>query len=149
MNMNTLFSAPFTRTDTQVRNIMATVMMALTPATAFGLFLFGWPALWLFGATVASALLFEACCLLLSGRPVTATLADGSALLTGWLIAMTLPPWAPWWIGAVGSFMAIVVGKQVFGGIGQNLFNPAMLARVALLVSFPLEMTTWVHPVPP
>jgi electron transport complex protein RnfD len=57
---------------------------------------------------------------------------------------MTLPPWAPWWIGVVGAFIAIVVGKQVFGGIGQNLFNPAMVARVALLISFPLEMTRWV-----
>jgi electron transport complex protein RnfD len=85
---------------------------------------------------------------MVAGRPVRATLLDGSALLTGWLIAMTLPPWAPWWIGAVGSAVAIVVGKQVFGGLGQNIFNPAMLARVTLLVSFPLEMTAWVHPAP-
>jgi electron transport complex protein RnfD len=77
-----------------------------------------------------------------------ATLLDGSALLSGWLVAMTLPPWAPWWLGVTGSALAIVVGKQVFGGIGQNLFNPAMLARVALLVSFPLEMTTWINPAP-
>jgi len=92
--------------------------------------------------------LFEAFCLRLAGKPVNATLADGSAILTGWLIALTLPPWAPWWIGALGSFIGIVVGKQVFGGLGQNLFNPAMLARVALLVSFPLELTTWVNPAP-
>jgi electron transport complex protein RnfD len=56
---------------------------------------------------------------------------------------MTLPPWAPWWIGVVGSAIAIILGKQVYGGLGQNLFNPAMLARVALLISFPIEMTTW------
>jgi electron transport complex protein RnfD len=61
---------------------------------------------------------------------------------------MTLPPWAPWWIGVVGAFLAIVIGKQVFGGIGQNLFNPAMVARVALLISFPLEMTLFNAPVP-
>jgi electron transport complex protein RnfD len=61
---------------------------------------------------------------------------------------MTLPPWAPWWIGVVGAFVAIIVGKQVFGGLGQNLFNPAMVARVVLLVSFPLEMTQWVVPQP-
>jgi len=73
---------------------------------------------------------------------------DGSALLTAWLLAMTLPPWAPWWIGVVGAALAIIVGKQVFGGIGQNLFNPAMVARVALLISFPLEMTTWISPKP-
>ena len=70
---------------------------------------------------------------------------DGSALLTGWLLAMTLPPWAPWWIGVVGSGLAIILGKQVYGGLGQNLFNPAMLARVALLISFPIEMTTWAN----
>lgn len=146
--MNRLLSAPFTHADSQVQRIMTRVMLALAPATVFGLFLFGWPALFLFAVTVLAALLFEALCLMLAGRPVKATLLDGSALLTGWLTAMTLPPWAPWWIGVVGSALAIVVGKQVFGGIGQNLFNPAMLARVALLVSFPLEMTTWVHPAP-
>jgi Na+-translocating ferredoxin:NAD+ oxidoreductase subunit D len=143
-----LLSAPFTRAESQVQSIMALVMLALTPATLFGIFIFGWPALLLFLVTVLSALFFEAGCLILAGRPVSATLRDGSAMLTGWLIAMTLPPWAPWWIGAVGSALAIIVGKQVFGGIGQNIFNPAMLARVALLVSFPLEMTSWVHPVP-
>jgi electron transport complex protein RnfD len=70
---------------------------------------------------------------------------DGSAVLTGWLLAMTLPPWAPWWIGVVGSGLAIILGKQVYGGLGQNLFNPAMIARVALLISFPIEMTTWAN----
>jgi len=143
-----VLSAPFARADLQVRNIMLTVLLALTPGTVWGLFVFGWPALLLFFATVSSALFFEAFCLKLSGKPVYATLADSSAILTGWLIALTLPPWAPWWTGVVGSFIGIVVGKQVFGGLGQNLFNPAMLARVALLVSFPLELTAWVNPAP-
>jgi electron transport complex protein RnfD len=147
--MNTLLlSAPFTRSDLQIRSIMLTVVLALTPGTVWGIWMFGWPALFLFVTTVATALLFESFCLRLAGKPVYTTLADGSALLTGWLIALTLPPWAPWWIGAVGSFIGIVVGKQVFGGLGQNLFNPAMLARVALLVSFPLELTTWINPAP-
>ncbi|MGY6216574.1 RnfABCDGE type electron transport complex subunit D [Methylolobus aquaticus] len=135
--------------DSQVQAIMGQVMLALIPATAFGLFLFGLPAMFLFAVTVLAALGFEALCLSLAGKPVKSTLLDGSALLTGWLIAMTLPPWAPWWIGVVGAGLAIVIGKQVFGGLGQNIFNPAMLARVALLVSFPLEMTTWVDPAPP
>lgn len=141
-------SAPFSRDTARVSVIMATVMAALTPATAIGLILFGWPAVLLFAVTLGSALLWESGCLLLAGRPVRATLSDHSALLTGWLLALSLPPWAPWWIGVVGSFIAVVVGKQVYGGLGQNLFNPAMLARVALLVSFPLEMTTWVNPMP-
>ncbi len=61
---------------------------------------------------------------------------------------MSLPPWAPWWIGVLGGLIAIVVAKQVFGGIGQNLFNPAMVARVALLISFPAELTRFVAPAP-
>jgi electron transport complex protein RnfD len=126
-----------------VSRIMKQVMLALTPATVFGLLCFGWPALNLFVITVLSAVAFEAFCLSLRGRAVKATLMDGSAVLTGWLLAMTLPPWAPWWIGVVGSGLAIILGKQVYGGLGQNLFNPAMLARVALLISFPIEMTTW------
>lgn len=128
-----------------VSQIMWRVVLALSPATAFGLWLFGWPAVFLFLITISSAVLFEAFCVRLRGRPVKPVIMDGSALLTGWLLAMTLPPWAPWWIGVVGAGLAIVLGKQVYGGLGQNLFNPAMLARVALLISFPIEMTTWAN----
>jgi electron transport complex protein RnfD len=141
-----VLSGPHTRAETRVPYIMRQVMLALLPTTAFGILIFGWPALWLFAITVLSAAVFEGLCLKLAGRPAIATLYDGSALLTGWLVALTLPPWAPWWIGVVGSAIAIVLGKQVYGGLGQNLFNPAMLARVTLLVSFPVEMTTWIAP---
>lgn len=148
MNPRTPQSGPFTRADTGVGDLMRLVLWALAPASAFGVLVFGWPALWLFLVTVASALIWEALSLRLAGKPVRATLWDGSALLSGWLLALSLPPWAPWWIGCFGAFIAIAVGKHVYGGIGQNLFNPAMLARVALLVSFPLEMTQWVEPAP-
>ncbi len=144
-----MLSAPFTRSELQIQSIMLTVVLALAPGTVWGIFIFGWPALFIFIVTVASTIAFEAGCLVLAGKRVETTLLDGSALLTGWLIALTLPPWAPWWIGVVGAFIGIVVGKQVFGGLGQNLFNPAMLARVALLVSFPVEMTVWANPTPP
>jgi electron transport complex protein RnfD len=144
--MKPLLSAPFKTASDGHGVIMDKVMLALTPATAIGLFIFGWPALFLFSITLVSAFGWEALCLRVAGKPVRATLADHSALLTGWLVALSLPPWAPWWIGVLGGFIAIVVGKQVYGGLGQNLFNPAMLARVALLVSFPLEMTAW--PIP-
>jgi electron transport complex protein RnfD len=127
---------------------MMLVVLALLPATAFGIYQFGWPALFLWLLAIIAALVAEALCLRIAGKPVRPYLMDGSALLTGWLLAMTLPPWAPWWIAVVGSFFAIVVAKQIFGGIGQNLFNPAMAARVALLISFPVEMTTWVVPKP-
>ncbi len=140
-------SAPHTGTKSQVTSIMLQVMLALVPATAFGIYLFGWPALNLFLITVLSAVLFEYLCLRIAGKSAQ-VLKDGSAVLTGWLLAMTLPPWAPWWIGVVGSGIAIVLGKQVYGGLGQNIFNPAMLARVALLISFPVEMTTWANVLP-
>ncbi len=141
-------SGPHTRTHTKVGYIMGQVIVALFPATLFGFYCFGWSALLLFLVTVVSAVFFEAVCLRLAGREVLPVLRDGSAILTGWLLAMTLPPWAPWWIGVVGSGIAIILAKQVYGGLGQNLFNPAMLARVALLISFPVEMTTWANVAP-
>lgn len=141
-------SGPFAHTDNTVQRTMLTVLLALVPATLFDLFLFGWPAILLFGVTVGACVVAEAITLILAGRPVSSTLTDGSAILTGWLLAMTLPPWAPWWIGVLGAVFAIPLAKQAFGGLGQNLFNPAMVARVALLVSFPVAMTAWVPPAP-
>lgn len=144
----TPLSGPHTHTQLTVPRIMATVMLALLPATFYSLYLFGWPAINLFIITLGSALLFEAACLALAQRAIKPALFDGSALLTAWLLALSLPPWAPWWIGVMGSACAIILGKQVFGGLGQNLFNPAMLARVILLISFPLQMTIWITPTP-
>lgn len=148
MNQQPLIAGPFTHANTRISRTMMLVIAALVPATLLGLYQFGWPAIFLFIVTIMAALLAEAMSLHLAGKPVKPYLLDGSALLTGWLLAMTLPPWAPWWIGVVGAFLAIVIGKQVFGGIGQNLFNPAMVARVALLISFPLEMTLFTQPQP-
>jgi Na+-translocating ferredoxin:NAD+ oxidoreductase subunit D len=144
----TPIAGPYTHARTSVSRTMGLVMLALLPATLFGLYLFGWPAIFLFLTTVGACLLAEYLSLRMAGKPAKPFLLDGSAVLTGWLLAMTLPPWAPWWIGVVGAILAIVIGKQVFGGIGQNLFNPAMVARVALLISFPLEMTLFTTPAP-
>jgi electron transport complex protein RnfD len=141
-------SGPFAHAATSVQTTMTTVMLALVPATLFNLYLFGWPAVFLFAVTVASCAVMEVFALILGGRRIRPTLGDGSAVLTGWLLAMTLPPWAPWWTGTLGAVFAILLGKQAFGGLGQNLFNPAMVARVALLVSFPVVLTTWVAPHP-
>lgn len=138
-------SGPHVAAAHNVDGIMRKVILALLPAVGFGVLIFGWPALYLTAVTIAAALLFEVFCLKLKGVPALPFLRDGSAILTGLLVAMTLPPWAPWWIGVVGSGIAIVLGKQVYGGLGQNLFNPAMLARVALLISFPIEMTSWAN----
>ena len=127
---------------------MTLVMLALVPATAYGLYLYGWPAIILFTTAIISALVFEILSLLIARKPVARFATDGSAMLTAWLLAISLPPWAPWWIAVVGSAVAIVIGKHVFGGIGQNVFNPAMVGRVVLLLSFPLEMTAFVDPAP-
>ncbi|MET0009719.1 MAG: RnfABCDGE type electron transport complex subunit D [Candidatus Thiodiazotropha sp. 6PLUC9] len=139
---------PYVHAKNSISRTMGLVMISLLPATLFGLYQFGWPAIFLFAVTLGGCLFAEAMALRIAGKPIKPFLMDGSALLTGWLLAMTLPPWAPWWIGLVGALLAIIVAKQVFGGIGQNLFNPAMVARVALLISFPLEMTLFNQPVP-
>lgn len=148
MNEPPLHAGPHAHRPNHVGRIMGQVMLALLPATLFGFYLFGWPAVYLFVVTVLAAVVAEAACLVVAGKAVRPALLDGSALLSGWLLALTLPPWAPWWIGVLGAVLAIVVAKQVFGGIGQNLFNPAMVARVALLISFPVEMTTFLAPTP-
>ncbi|WP_291992825.1 RnfABCDGE type electron transport complex subunit D [Candidatus Accumulibacter sp. ACC003] len=142
-------ASPHAHGGNSVARTMFRVQLALLPATLCGFWLFGWQAFFLWLLTILSCLGCEALALGLMGRrPLKRSLGDGSALLTGWLLAMTLPPWAPWWVAVVGGFIAIVVGKQVFGGVGQNVFNPAMVARVALLVSFPLPLTQWVLPLP-
>lgn len=138
-------SSPHAHDRSRLDRIMLHVALALLPVTAFGIYLFGWPAFNLWLVTCSAALLTEAVCLRLLGHSWRRML-DGSALLTGWLLALTLPPWAPWWIGAGGAAFGVGVGKHLYGGIGQNIFNPAMLARVALLISFPLQMSLWVLP---
>ncbi|KAB2925866.1 MAG: RnfABCDGE type electron transport complex subunit D [Dechloromonas sp.] len=142
-------ASPHAHGGNSVSRTMFRVQMALLPATLYGFWLYGWPSVFLWLLTILSCLGFEALSLKLMGSArIKQTLLDGSAVLTGWLLAMTLPPWAPWWVAVLGGFIAIVIGKQVFGGLGQNVFNPAMVARVALLVSFPLPLTLWVLPLP-
>ncbi|SIO53796.1 electron transport complex protein RnfD [Rhodovulum sp. ES.010] len=147
MKTPVLVSGPHTHSRFNVSRTMIALMACLAPATVFGLYQFGWPAVFLFLVTIVSALLFEVLCLALAGKPILRFATDGSAVLTGWILALTLPPWAPWWVGMVGAGIAIVLGKHVFGGLGQNLFNPAMVARAMLLVALPVHMTTWVAPV--
>lgn len=141
-------SGPYLHKNKSVQRSMMLVMAALLPATAYGFYLFGWPSIILFFLTIGSAFIFEVICLKIAGRSISVFAFDGSAILTAWLLAASLPPWAPWWIAVVGAGIAIIIGKQVYGGLGQNVFNPAMVARVALLISFPLEMTSFVAPIP-
>ncbi|WP_116134591.1 RnfABCDGE type electron transport complex subunit D [Tropicimonas sp. IMCC34043] len=148
MTVRVVSSGPHAHSMFSVTQTMAMVAVCLAPATGLGFYQFGWPAILLFLVTIFSAVAFEAVCLIVAQRPVARFLLDGSAVLTGWILAMTLPPWAPWWVGTVGAFIAIVIGKQVYGGIGQNMFNPAMVARAMLLISLPVQMTVWVLPDP-
>lgn len=144
----TTSSGPFTHKANSVQKVMTTVLLALLPATAFDIYLFGWPALFLFTTTIASCVAIEAACVALADQPAKISLSDNSAVLTGWLMASSLPPWSPWWIGLLGAVFAIALAKHAFGGLGQNVFNPAMVGRTVLLVSFPVIMTTWILPHP-
>lgn len=148
MNQIPPMSGPYLHKNKSVQRSMAMVMLALTPATAYGFYIFGWPSIILFFTTLGSAFLFEVVCLKIAGKSVSVFAFDGSAFLTAWLLAASLPPWAPWWIAVLGSAIAIIIAKQAYGGLGQNVFNPAMVARVALLISFPLEMTNFINPIP-
>lgn len=144
--MNSVISSPHAHAARPVGRVMLIVMFALTPATLVGFWEFGYPAIYLWCITIIACAFAEALCVRMADRPARAALTDGSAVLTGWLLALSLPPGAPWWIGAVGGAFAIIVAKHAFGGLGQNLFNPAMAARVLLLISFPVEMTQWLAP---
>ncbi|MEW5767756.1 MAG: RnfABCDGE type electron transport complex subunit D [bacterium] len=124
--------------------IMWDVVIALLPATIVGLALFGLPALFVTLTCIFVAVVVEGLCQRVMGRKVT--IADGSAVVTGFLLALNLPSGAPLWMAAVGSVVAIIIGKQVYGGLGNNPFNPALVARVFLLISWPLQMTTWPEP---
>ncbi|MEY4591549.1 MAG: hypothetical protein RIR18_444 [Pseudomonadota bacterium] len=145
---STPVAAPHTTTSNSPDRIMSLVMLTLAPATLYGFWLYGWPSIYLWLLTVSAAILGEKLCLRLMKQPTGSLINDGSAALTGWLLAASLPPWAPWWVGIFGGMFATILGKQIFGGLGQNLFNPAMVARVALLISFPVQMTIWVSPAP-
>ena len=136
-----LSSSPHAHGGNSVTKVMQTVIWALMPATAMSVMVFGWPALLVILITMATCLLTEYLFAKLRKRP--SPLNDRSAALTGLLLALTLPPHSPWWVCVVGGVFAILVGKQVYGGLGYNLFNPALIARVFLLISFPVQLTAW------
>ena len=135
---------PHVRSKESIQSIMRDVIIALVPATAAGIYYFGINALILVIAAIVSAVAFEAICQKAMKKPVT--VSDLSAVVTGLLLAMNLPAAAPVWVAIVGSAFAIIFGKQLFGGLGQNFINPALAGRAFLLASYPTEMTTWSVP---
>lgn len=143
---NPVISSPHLHGPANVSRVMLRVAYALLPAIAGSLWLFGWGVLVNLLVAISTALGSEAAVLALRRRPILITLRDGSALVTAMLLAIALPPLAPWWLVAVGSAFAIVFAKQLYGGLGFNPFNPAMAGYVLLLVSFPQEMTSWAAP---
>ena len=139
-------SSPHVHSEDSVQKIMWTVVATLVPATMVGIYYFGWSALLVVGLSIGFCTVFEAAFQKWRGVPVT--LWDGSAMVTALLLAMNLPAGLPWWMVAIGALLAIGLGKHAFGGLGHNIFNPALVARVFLLVSFPVSMTTWPTPTP-
>lgn len=130
----TVTSSPHIAAPTTCAGIMLWVVAALAPAAIWAMISIGWPAVQLFAVSVASTLGTEATWNAIAKKPQTLT--DGSALVTGVLLAMCMPPLTPWWITAAGGFIAIALGKMIFGGLGWNLFNPALVGRAFVLLSW-------------
>ncbi|MDP1619668.1 MAG: RnfABCDGE type electron transport complex subunit D, partial [bacterium] len=115
-------TSPYIAEQTSVSIIMLKVLAALVPAIAAYVWLFGPAILVTLTLASATALVFEAAAVKLRGLPIKPFLMDGSALVTAWLLALSLPPIAPWWLIVLGTFFAIVVAKHLYGGLGNNLF---------------------------
>ncbi len=141
--MTEFSTPPYLLGQSSVRRVMLQVLIGLLPGIA--------AYVWLIGASIVLQLLLatlaalagEALMLWLRGRPLALFLSDGSAVVTAWLIALAFPPLAPWWLIVVGTLFAIVVAKHLYGGLGQNPFNPAMIAFAVCIVSFPALMSQW------
>ena len=137
--------APHAHSGDSVRKNMLLVILALLPAYVVSVVEFGWGALITALISVAACMLFEWLITRFMLKEPS-HLDDLSAILTGLLLAFNLPSNLPWWIVVIGALAAMTLGKMSFGGLGQNLFNPALVGRVFLLISFPVQMTTWPRP---
>lgn len=140
-----LFSPFISKPDT-VAQIMLKVLLAMLPGIAIYVWYFGPAILVSIALASVTALATEALMLKLRDRPVAPFLHDYSAVLTGWLLALSIPPMAPWWLIVVGTAFGIAIAKHLYGGLGNNLFNPAMIGFAVLIISFPAPMTQWLTP---
>ncbi len=139
-------SSPYTHNQRQTSRIMLLVTLATIPGIAAQLWFFGWGTLIQLILAIVSALLAEGLVLKLRKQSVSTILADNSALLTGLLLAISIPSFAPCWMVVLGTVFAVIIAKQLYGGLGHNPFNPAMIGYVVLLISFPVQMTSWLPP---
>lgn len=140
-------SSPHTHKAGTTGDVMRTVVLACIPGIAALTLFFGLGTIVNLILCSAFCLFAEAVCLRLRKRSISFYLRDLSALVTAFLLAIALPPYAPWWLLFVGCIFSIVIAKHLYGGLGFNPFNPAMIGYVVLLISFPVEMTTWVSAV--
>lgn len=139
-------SSPFTHNRQSTSAIMLMVVLACIPGLLAQVWFFGYGTLVQLALAILIALLTEGAVLQLRKMPVKKRLGDNTALLTAVLLGVSLPPLGPWWMVVIGTIFAIVIAKQLYGGLGQNPFNPAMVGYVVLLISFPVQMTTWMPP---
>lgn len=138
--------SPYISQAPSVGTIMFKVLLALVPGIVAYVWVYGVAILLNLGLASLTALLAESLLLRFRQKPVKFYLFDFSALVTAWLLALALPLYAPWWLVVVGTLFAIVVAKQLYGGLGYNPFNPAMVGYAVLLISFPVLMTSWPAP---
>ncbi|MBQ4516468.1 MAG: RnfABCDGE type electron transport complex subunit D [Clostridia bacterium] len=143
-NLTIVSSSPHIRTKETTASIMRDVLIALCPALFCSIVFFGLRSLYIVAITVISCVGFEYLWQKITKKPVT--ISDGTALVTGVLLAMNVPVTAPWWMMVIGSFVAIIIAKQLYGGVGHNFVNPALAGRAFLLASWPVLMTRWVMP---
>lgn len=136
--------SPHLHKDESVSKIMWMVVASLIPAGIAGVVIFGLSSLWVILLGIISALMTEAVLQVVTKRKIS--VLDGSAFITGLLLAYNLPPKAPFWLPIIGSVFSIAIGKQIFGGLGQNIFNPALVGRVFLMACWPKFMTTFTQP---
>ena len=145
--MNHRLTSPYlTQANHSVGQVMRQVIYALLPGTLLMLWYFGWGIVTNLLLGIGFAVLLEALMLKLRDKPITLFLQDYSVVVTAWLLALSIPAFAPWWLLLLAMVFAVVIAKHLYGGLGQNPFNPAMVGYAAMLVSFPLEMTRWVAP---
>ena len=139
-------SSPHATTGGNTGALMRQVLLALVPGAAVLTWLFGWGVLINLGFAIVAALATEALILKIRGKAIGFYLADYSAVVSAALLALSIPPLAPWWLTLIGVISAIILAKHLYGGLGMNPFNPAMVGYVILLVSFPVDMTSWIAP---
>lgn len=147
INRLKMANSPFTHEKQSTSKLMLWVIIAAIPGIATQIYFFGSGTIYQILLATITVLISEAAVLQLRKLPVIPQLKDNSALVTGLLLAISIPPLSPWWLVVLGTAFAILIAKHVYGGLGQNPFNPAMVGYVVLLISFPMQMTSWLPPI--